>query len=196
MSQDCFTLPCDVVTVSGPRPPMFAAMLQTIANPAYTVDRDSSISKPLATASETGSSDAGPGCTNCGCDRDLSPETASLAPGAAAVAAGASGIRRMTWQAWLSPIFVWAGICVHAILEGLALGLQRDKAGTVAVLVAMVSHKWVESVALSSILVKKGGGFKWVVSLCTLVCFVLHRPSTHGCLLKHSVHLTLTAVDK
>ena len=135
--------------------PMFA-VLQTTTNPAYNVDRNNSISKPLATASETGSSDAEPGCTNCGCDSDSRPETASLAGGA--VAGG--GIKHMTWQAWLSPIFIWAGICVHAILEGLALGLQRDKAGTVTVLVAMVSHKWVESVALSSILVKKGGGFK------------------------------------
>ncbi|KAL3160291.1 hypothetical protein ABBQ38_009683 [Trebouxia sp. C0009 RCD-2024] len=149
---------------------------QTTANPAYTVDRSNSIHKPLATASENGSSDAEPGCTNCGCDRDVSPETASLAPGTAAAAtAAAPGIKHMTWQAWLSPIFVWAGICVHAILEGLALGLQRDKAGTVTVLVAMVSHKWVESVALSSILVKKGGGFKEVL-ICLLpfaACFFL-----------------------
>ena len=138
------------------------AVLQTTANPAYTVDRSNSIHKPLAAASENGSSDTETGCTNCGCDRDVSPERASLAPGAAAAATAATppGIKQMTWQAWLSPIFIWAGICVHAVLEGLALGLQRDKAGTVAVLVAMVSHKWVESVALSSILVKKGGGFK------------------------------------
>ena len=135
-------------------------VLQTTTNPAYNVNRNSSISKPLATPSETGSSDAEPGCTNCGCDSDPRPETASLA----AEAVAAAGIRHMTWQAWLSPIFIWAGICVHAILEGLALGLQQDKAGTVTVLVAMVSHKWVESVALSSILVKKGGGFKWAPS--------------------------------
>lgn len=131
-------------------------MLQATTNPAYNVDRSGSITKPLATASESGSSDAGPGCTNCGCDKDSRPETAALAGGAAA----SLGVRHMTWQAWLSPLFIWAGICVHAILEGLALGLQRDKAGTVTVLVAMVSHKWVESVALSSILVKRGGGFK------------------------------------
>ena len=49
---------------------------------------------------------------------------------------------------------------MHALLEGLSLGLQRDKAGAVTLLVAMVSHKWVESVALSGMLVKNGGGFK------------------------------------
>ena len=133
-------------------------MLQTTTNPAYNVDRNNSMAKPLASASDTGSSDADAGCTNCGCDNDASPMTANLAP--KAVAAPGKPYRGITWQAWLSPVFLWAGICVHAILEGLALGLQRDKAGVVTVLVAMVSHKWVESVALSSILVKNGGGFK------------------------------------
>ena len=133
-------------------------MLQTNKNPAYKVDRNNSMAAPLATASESGSSDNEPGCTNCGCDSDSSPGTATLAP--KALAAPGKPYQGMTWQAWLSPVFLWAGICVHAILEGLALGLQRDKAGAVTVLVAMVSHKWVESFALSSILVKNGGGFK------------------------------------
>ena len=75
-------------------------------------------------------------------------------------AVAAQSWQGMTWQMWLSPIMMWAGICVHGVLEGLSLGLQHDKAGAVTVLVAMVSHKWVESVALSSMLVKNGGGFK------------------------------------
>jgi len=82
-----------------------------------------------------------------------------MAPQKAATVAAQSW-QGMTWQMWLSPIMMWAGICVHGVLEGLSLGLQHDKAGAVTVLVAMVSHKWVESVALSSMLVKNGGGFK------------------------------------
>ena len=77
-----------------------------------------------------------------------------------ALAAPGKPYHGMTWRSWIAPVFMWAGICVHGVLEGLSLGLQHDKAGAVTVLVAMVSHKWVESVALSSILVKNGGGFK------------------------------------
>ena len=150
-------------------------MMQVTPNPAYTNSNDK-LTQPIASdtsfisvpckncscgndkltqpiASDTSSISVP--CKNCGCDRDPSPETAALT--AAPVASGYQG---MTWRSWIAPVFLAAGVCVHAVLEGLALGLQRDKAGAVTVLVAMVSHKWVESVALSSITVKNGGGFK------------------------------------
>lgn len=126
------------------------AMMQVTPNPAYT----DKLTQPMA--SDTSSISVP--CTKCGCDRDPSPETAALT--AAPVATGQKSYQGMTWRSWIAPVFLAAGVCVHAVLEGLALGLQRDKAGAVTVLVAMVSHKWVESVALSSITVKNGGGFK------------------------------------
>ena len=131
-----------------------ATLLPTTVNPAYAPGH--AIAKPL---SEGTSGDAIVECTNCGCDLDTSPETAQIAPVASAAAASKAW-QGMTWQMWLSPVMMWAGICVHGVLEGLSLGLQHDKAGAVTVLVAMVSHKWVESVALSSILVKNGGRVK------------------------------------
>ena len=129
-------------------------MLQVTPNPAYTVSNDK-LTTPIA--SDTSSIQVP--CKNCGCDRDPSPETAALRP-APVAACPKQSYQGMTWRSWIAPVFLAAGVCVHAVLEGLALGLQRDKAGAVTVLVAMVSHKWVESVALSSITVKNGGGFK------------------------------------
>lgn len=131
-----------------------ATLLPTTVNPAYSPG--DAIAKPL---SEGTSGDAVVECTNCGCDLDTSPETAQIAPVTSAAVASKAW-QGMTWQMWLSPVMMWAGICVHGVLEGLSLGLQPDKAGAVTVLVAMVSHKWVESVALSSILVKNGGRVK------------------------------------
>lgn len=128
--------------------------LQGTPNPAYTVSNDK-LTQPIA--SDTSSIPVP--CKNCGCDRDSSPETAALAPTPTSKPYQQQSLP-MTWQLWIAPAFMAAGVCVHAVLEGLALGLQRDKAGAVTVLVAMVSHKWVESVALSSITVKNGGGFK------------------------------------
>ncbi|DBA72257.1 TPA: hypothetical protein ACH3X2_010645 [Trebouxia sp. C0005] len=145
-------------------------LLPTTVNPAYTPGN--AMAKPLS--SETSSADAVVECTNCGCDLDTSPETAQMTQQKTATVAGRSW-QGMTWQMWLSPIMMWAGICVHGVLEGLSLGLQHDKAGAVTVLVAMVSHKWVESVALSSMLVKNGGGFKevWICLLPFAACFFL-----------------------
>lgn len=146
-----------------------ATLLPTTVNPAYAPGH--AIAKPL---SEGTSGDAVVECTNCGCDLDTSPETAQIAPVTSAAAASKAW-QGMTWQMWLSPVMMWAGICVHGVLEGLSLGLQPDKAGAVTVLVAMVSHKWVESVALSSILVKNGGRVKEVL-ICLLpfaACFFL-----------------------
>lgn len=145
----CFTLHVFVQAASS------ATLLPTTVNPAYTPGN--AMAKPLS--SESSSAGAVVECTNCGCDLDTSPETAQMAPQKTAAVAAQSW-QGMTWQMWLSPIMMWAGICVHGVLEGLSLGLQHDKAGAVTVLVAMVSHKWVESVALSSMLVKNGGGFK------------------------------------
>lgn len=149
-----------------------ASLLPTTVNPVYAAGSgNDTIAKPIA--SESSSPDAVVECTNCGCDLDTSPETATLAP--AVVGLPGKAYAAMSWRMWLSPVMMWAGICVHGVLEGLSLGLQHDKAGAVTVLVAMVSHKWVESVALSSILVKNGGGFKEVL-ICLLpfaACFFL-----------------------
>lgn len=62
------------------------------------------------------------------------------------------------WRLWVSPLLLGFGIVFHGALEGISLGLQTDRAGAVTVLVAMVSHKWVESVALTSRIVALGGG--------------------------------------
>lgn len=130
--------------------------VQVTPNPAYTISKDK-LTQPIA----ADKSSIQVPCRNCGCDRDPSPETAALAPMPVPISHNKAPYQqRMTWQSWIAPVFMAAGVCVHAVLEGLALGLQRDKAGAVTVLVAMVSHKWVESVALSSITVKNGGGFK------------------------------------
>ena len=54
----------------------------------------------------------------------------------------------------LSPALVMAGVLVHAILEGLAVGLQASYADVVVAFVAMASHKWVESIAISARFIK------------------------------------------
>ena len=54
----------------------------------------------------------------------------------------------------VSPALVMAGVLVHAILEGLAIGLQTSYSGVVIAFVAMASHKWVESIAISARFIK------------------------------------------
>ncbi|CAL8469723.1 g9265 [Coccomyxa elongata] len=60
------------------------------------------------------------------------------------------------WTNWISPSLLLLAMCIHGIFEGLVLGLQDTKVGAVTVLIALVSHKWVESIALSARCLKAG----------------------------------------
>ncbi|KAK9834708.1 hypothetical protein WJX74_008281 [Apatococcus lobatus] len=81
--------------------------------------------------------EAGPGMNGCSCDN-----TAVQRP-------RASGA-----LAWIAPIILFLGLCVHSVFEGLAVGLQTTNAAVVTAGVAMVTHKWVESIALSSMCIR------------------------------------------
>jgi zinc transporter ZupT len=128
----------------------------------------------------TGKADPSALCTNCACSRDPSPQTAKLmgaspceAPGAAC-AKSQPQITLRGWRVWLTPLILTLGIILHGAIEGISLGLQTEKAGAVTVLVAMVSHKWVESVALAGRIVALGGGI-WA-TLILLVPFAAIFP--------------------
>lgn len=118
----------------------------------------------------------GCGCNgNCGndCGSKCSPDTCPCAKaktakappqasqckksGAAAAAATPAHRRRVHWE-YVSPALLMLGVLTHAILEGLAIGLQQSYSAVVVAVVAMASHKWVESVAISARFIKAGAG--------------------------------------
>ncbi|KAK9807742.1 hypothetical protein WJX72_007847 [[Myrmecia] bisecta] len=78
------------------------------------------------------------------------------------------------WRQWISPSLLFLAFCCHGILEGLALGLQTDKAGIVTILIALVAHKWVESIALATRCTKIGAKI-WQILTC-LIPFALVVP--------------------
>lgn len=88
--------------------------------------------------------------SSCDCNRDAAPV-------------------RWMWLVWICPALLWFGLCTHSVFEGLAVGLQETKAGVVTVAVAMIVHKWVESLALSSLCLRAGA--RWWQLLIILLPF-------------------------
>eukprot|EP00884_Botryococcus_braunii_P015673 jgi/Botrbrau1/278/Bobra.0022s0247.1 len=77
---------------------------------------------------------------------------------------GTKPVGGILWS-YVSPALLMLALCVHAAFEGLTLGLQTSRAGVITVLVAMVSHKWVESIALTTRFLRAGPRPWWAMIL-------------------------------
>jgi len=51
-------------------------------------------------------------------------------------------------RAMLSPLILLSMLSVHSLFEGILLGLQPTKDTALAILIAILAHKWVESLSL------------------------------------------------
>jgi zinc transporter 1/2/3 len=63
-------------------------------------------------------------------------------------------------------------LSIHSLIEGLALGVQLTEEGVIAIFVAIISHKWVESLALGSSLMRSNTSTSTIVILAVVYSFV------------------------
>jgi len=68
-------------------------------------------------------------------------------------------------QTKLMAYFLMFVLSVHSFIAGLALGVQDTSTGTIAIFIAIISHKWVEAIALGSSLLRSSSN---VMRLCVL----------------------------
>jgi len=54
-------------------------------------------------------------------------------------------------KAITASLLIVAMLSVHSFFEGLVLGVQDDTESTVAIIVAILTHKWVESLSLGTL---------------------------------------------
>ncbi|KAK9788603.1 hypothetical protein WJX73_003814 [Symbiochloris irregularis] len=112
----------------------------------------------------------GPGncCSDAATDSSAEEGRAAMQANGCECASDNAGAR-FAWMLWVAPSVLFAGLCIHSVFEGLAVGLQDTNAAVVTVAVAMVSHKWVESLALSTFCIRAGA--RWWHLLLVLVPF-------------------------
>jgi zinc transporter ZupT len=77
-------------------------------------------------------------------------------------------------KALFASLLVFLMLTVHSTFEGIVLGVSEDDEATIAILIAIISHKWVESLSLGIIMIKEDLRRLWFIVL--IVAFSLLTP--------------------
>lgn len=77
-------------------------------------------------------------------------------------------------KALFASLLVFLMLTVHSTFEGIVLGVAEDDNEAIAILIAIISHKWVESLSLGIIMIKEELRRLWFVLL--ILAFSLLTP--------------------
>jgi len=100
---------------------------------------------------------------------------------------GESGFKK---SSIVTPVLLMIALSIHSVLEGVVLGIQDSEASTLSLMIAILTHKPVETLFLGIIMAKEGVNLSTHIVLVTILSIVTPTGICIGLALDHLTDLS------